>query len=98
MMSRGWGADIVEMTEAQSPRAGGVGEMGKYVRIWKHGCFVEQSELENARGSVRVVGGGEFSPDPEDTLFWDVGAVPILRRILVYVAPRTCVGMPMQAD
>jgi hypothetical protein len=68
MMKRGAGADIVEMTLDKSRRTGGVGEMGKFIRIWKDGCFVAQGELEAPR-SLRVVGGGEFSPDPEDSLF-----------------------------
>ena len=72
LMKRGSGEDVVEMTLDKSRRTGGVGEMGKYVRIWHEGCFMAEDAIVDARPRLKVVSGGDFAPEPaeKDKLYW----------------------------
>ena len=61
VMKRG-GGDVVDMELQKSRRTQGVGEMGKWIRIWNQGEFISQNELdEMRRSSLRVVAGGATS-------------------------------------
>lgn len=60
VMTRGDGADIVELDLQKSRRTGGVGELGKFIRIWNQGEFMSQEELDGLRREAfRVVDGGK---------------------------------------
>lgn len=60
VMTRGEGADIVEIELQKSRRTAGVGELGKFIRLWGSGEFISQAEVESLRReSFRVVEGGK---------------------------------------
>jgi len=67
LMKRGDGADIVEMRLDKSRRTSGVGDMGKFIRVWSQAEFIGQDELEGLKkNALRVVEGGS-RPGEEDT-------------------------------
>ncbi len=60
VMTRGEGADIVEIELQKSRRTAGVGELGKFIRLWSQGEFISQAEVDGLRReSLRVVKGGK---------------------------------------
>ena len=62
-MRRSDGSDVVEIELQKSRRTGGVGELGKFIRIWRQGEFISQDEVETLRReSLQVVQGGRSLP------------------------------------
>ncbi|HIF12823.1 MAG TPA: hypothetical protein EYQ82_07450 [Dehalococcoidia bacterium] len=60
VITRGDGADIVEIELQKSRRTQGVGHLGKFIRLWSQGEFMSEEELEGLRReSFRVVEGGK---------------------------------------
>ena len=60
VLTRGEGADIVEIELQKSRRTAGVGDLGKFIRIWNQGEFISEAELEGLRrDAFRVVKGGQ---------------------------------------
>jgi len=61
IMQRGEG-DVVELDLQKSRRTAGVGNLGRFVRIWNQGEFMSEREIEDLRReSFRVVDGGKLS-------------------------------------